>query len=229
MREPAGQRSVPSPYITPIVVFLISLVGPAAVIGLPFTLGWSQDYLSSRLYIFGTLGQALMDLPAMVMLVHGHGEWLDHKRKHLLSTGAGLVCAAVFAAVKMAVVGRLVFMGGVPAFSQSLALAWPWNLMSAAAAILAYGLGEALYVVYFVIAFDAAAGDQRRPLSTGVVITALLWGLSHSWNVVFFGWSALPGALLMVGIGLIIGLLFKSTRSPFGSMIFWSLVNGTSA
>jgi len=192
-------------------------------------LGWPQAYLAAHLYLFGTLGQALMDLPAIVMLVRGNGKWLGQKRQHSISLGAGLVCAAILAGIRVAIAGRLVFMGGVPAFTQSLILAWPWNLVSAVAAILAYGLGEALYVVYFVIAFDATASNPRRLLSRGVIITALLWGLSHSWNVSFFGWSALPGALLMVGIGLIIGLLLKGTRSPFGSMVFWLLVNGTSA
>jgi hypothetical protein len=229
MPEHVGQRAVRSSYTTPIIVFLISLVGPAAVIGLPFMLGWSQDYLSSHLYLFGTLGQALMDLPAIVMLRRGNGKRLSQRRHHIISIGAGLLGAAVLAGVRVALAGRLVFMGGVPAFTQSLTLAWPWNLLSAAAAVLAYGFGEALYVVYFVIAFDATASNPRRLLSRGVMITALLWGLSHSWNVFFFGWSALPGALLMVGIGLIIGLLFKGTRSPLGSTVFWSLVNGTSA
>lgn len=218
-----------SSLITPITVFLLSLAGPAIVLGLPIVLGWSGDTLSSHLYIFGTLGQALMDLPAIVMLARSNGKELGHKHEHVVSLGAGLACAAALAGVKIAASGRWVFMGGVPAFTQSLALAGPWNLISATAAFLAYGPGEALYVVYFVTAFDAAWEHQRRLVSRGVIITALLWGLSHGWNVFFFGWRALPNALLMVGIGLIIGLLFKGTRSPLGSMAFWSLVNGTSA
>lgn len=170
-----------------------------------------------------------MDLLAIVMLARSNGKGLGRKHEHIASLGAGLACAAALAGVKMAASGRLVFMEGVPAFTQSLALAGPWNLISATAAVLAYGPGEALYVVYFVTAFDAAWEYQRRLVSRGVIITTLLWGLSHGWNVFFLGWRALPNALLMVGIGLIIGLLFKRTRSPWGSMVFWSLANGTSA
>ena len=170
MQELVGQRPVRSSYTTPLIVFLISLIGPAAVIGWPFMLGWPQAYLAAHLYLFGTLGQALMDLPAIVMLVRGNGKWLGQKRQHSISLGAGLVCAAILAGIRVAIAGRLVFMGGVPAFTQSLILAWPWNLVSAVAAILAYGLGEALYVVYFVIAFDATASNPRRLLSRGVII-----------------------------------------------------------
>ncbi len=218
-----------STFTTPIAIFLISLIGPAVVLGLPFVLGWQQNYFASHLYIFGTLGQALMDLPALVMLARNKVDWLGRKQDRLLSIGAGLVCAAILAGVKFATSGRLTFMGGVPAFTQSLTLAWPWNLIAATLAMLAYGPGEALYVVYFVIAFDATTDSPHRLISRGVIITALLWGLSHSWNVFFFGWAALSNALFMVGIGLAIGLLFKRTRTALGPIVFWSLVNGTSA
>ena len=229
MQQHSTQRVIRSTLLTPIIVFLLSLVGPAVILGFSLVLGGSQDYLSSRLYLFGTLGQALMDFPAIVMFARGNGKWLGHKHDDVRSIGVGLVCAAVLAAVRVVVARRLVFMGGVPAFTQSLTLAWPWSMISATAAILAYGPGEAIYVVYFVTAFDAAFGNQPRLMSAGVIITALLWGLSHSWNISFFGWGALINALLMVGIGLTIGLLFKGTRSSFGPIIFWSLVNGTSA
>jgi hypothetical protein len=125
--------------------------------------------------------------------------------------------------------GRLVFMGGVPAFTQSLVLTPPWSMIAAILAVLAYGPGEAILVVYLVLAFDAATGDWHRLVSRGVVITALLWGLSHLWNVFFFGWGALANALLMVVVGLMIGLLLKGTHSAWGPMVFWALVNGTSA
>lgn len=68
-----------STFTTPIAVFQILLSGPAIVLGLPLMLGWQQDYLSSRLYLFGTLGQALMDLPAVVMLARTKVDWLGRK------------------------------------------------------------------------------------------------------------------------------------------------------
>jgi hypothetical protein len=229
MQQHLSQRLKRSTFTTPMAIFLISLIGPASVLGLPLMLGWPPDYLSSRLYYFGTLGQALMDLPAIVMLARTRVDWLGRKPDRVLSIAVGVVGAATLAGAKLAVSGQLTFMGGIPAFTQSLTLAWPCNLIAATSAVLVYGPGEALYIVYFVIAFDATTASQHRLLSRGVVITAFLWGLSHSWNVFFFGWAALGNALFMVMIGLAIGLLYKRSRSAAGPMVFWSLVNGTSA
>jgi hypothetical protein len=222
------RRSV---FITPLVVYLISFIGPAIVMGIPIAIGWSSVYLFSHLYVVGTLGQGLMDLPAVVMFArtHADGIWRGRTRDHVISMGAGLACAAVLAGTKIALSGQLVFMKNVPAFTQSLTLAWPWNVISATLAVLAYGPGEAVFVVYLVAAFDTAASNQRPLFSWGVVITALLWGLPHIANIFFFGWGALTNTLFMVVLGLAMGLLFKGTQSSLGPIVFWTLVNGTSA
>lgn len=218
-------------FITPLVVYLISFTGPAIVMGIPIAIGWSKDYLFSHLYVVGTLGQGLMDLPAVVMFARtrADGKWRGRTRDRVISIGAGLACAAVLAGIKIVLSSQLVFMGGIPAFTQSLTLAWPWNMISATLAVLAYGPGEAIFVVYLVAAFDTAVGNQRPLFSWGVVITALLWGLPHIANILFFGWGALTNALFMVGVGMAMGLLFEGTRSSLGPMVFWTLVNGTSA
>jgi hypothetical protein len=237
MNRPRSQTNIEkksyrrfSAFITPLVVYSISFAGPAAVMGIATAvLGWSRDLLYSHLYIIGTLGQLLMDLPALIMFVRSDGSWYSHSRGNLSSIGIGLACAAVLAGLKVALAGRLVFMAGVPAFTQSLALQWPWNLISTTLAVLAYGPGEAIFIVYLTAAFDTAIGNQHRLFSWGIVIAALLWGLPHVANVFFFGWGAIANALLMIVVGLIIGLLFKGTRTSLSSMVFWTLVNGTSA
>ena len=224
-----------SAFLTPLVIYVISFIGPAVVMGIPtMVCGWSKDYLFSHLYVIGTLGQMVMDLPAMVMFTRvrtddrGH----DRTRDRVISIGVGLGCAVVLAGMRIALTGRLMggeFMGGVPAFTQSLALAWPWNVVAASLAMLAYGPGEAIFVVYLIIAFDKAMGSQRPVFSWGVVITAFLWALPHIFNVFYYGLGALSNVLVMVFIGLAMGLLLKGTRSSLGPMVFWTLVNGTSA
>lgn len=233
-REESAQRQSHhrrSAFILPLLVYLISVIGPAVVIGISIAIGWSKSYLLSHLYVVGTLGQGLMDLPAVVMFARTHvdGKWRGRTRDHVISIGAGLACAAVLAGTKIALSGQLVFMEDVPAFTQSLTLAWPWNVISATLAVLAYGPGEAIFVVYLVAAFDTAIGNQHPLFSQSVVITALLWGLPHIANIFFFGWGALANALFMVVVGLAMGLLFKGTRSSLGPVVFWTLVNGTSA
>lgn len=224
-----------SAFIVPLLIYLISFIGPAIVMGIPMTLlGWSKDYQLSHLYVIGTLGQALMDLPAIIMFtrVRPDDRGRGRTRDRVISVGSGLGCAVILAGIRIALTGRLMggaFMGGVPAFTQSLALAWPWNVVSASAALLAYGPGEAIFVVYLVTAFDTAMDSQRPVFSWGVVITAFLWALPHIANVFYLGWGALSNVLVMVFIGLAMGLLLKVTRSSLGPIVFWTLVNGTSA
>ena len=169
-----------------------------------------------------------MDLPAIVTLARANADWLGRKQDQLLSIAMGILGAALLAGARFVLLGRLIFMGGVPALTQSLSLPWPWNLTATPLALLAYGPGEALYIVYFVIAFDATAESPHRSISRGVVVTACLWGLPHIWNVIFFGWGALSNALFMIVIGLVLGLFFKRSRSALGPITLWSLINGTS-
>ena len=119
-------------------------------------------------------------------------------------------------------------MGGVPAFTQSLVLGTPWNIVAASMALLAYGPGEALSVVYLILAFDNAVGNPRSLISRGVIITSTVWALPHIFNVFFFGVSAIPNVLIMFFAGIVMGILLKKTRSSLGPMFFWTLVNGTS-
>ena len=96
-------------------------------------------------------------------------------------------------------------------------------------ALLAYGPGEALFVVYLILAFDKVVGDPKKIFSWGVIITSVLWALPHFFNVIFYGLNAVPNVLIMLFIGLIMGVLLKKTKSSLGPIVFWTLVNGTSA
>jgi hypothetical protein len=217
-----------------LLIYLSSLVGPILVMVLPSqVLGWSNAIQSSRLYILGTLGQSLMDLPALIMFfrIRYYAKGGDSLSVHARSAGIGLVGAAVFAGLRIAMFGELMggqFMGGVPAFSQSLSLDSPWHVLSVGAALLAYGPGEAIFVVAFIRAFDAALDCEERVMSWGLGITAFLWALPHVINVFYIGWRALSNVVIMVFMGLLMGLLWKGTRSSWGPIVFWTLVNGTS-
>jgi membrane protease YdiL (CAAX protease family) len=223
----------------PIAVYLLSFVLPALVMTIPaWIFKWNTDYQFEHLYLFGTLGQLLMDLPAVLLIYRLHSKSEDvsgvknRTRDPVRSAIVGIVCAMVLAAIRIVLTGKLMggeFMGGVPAFTQSLGLESPWKIIAAVLALLAYGPGEALFVVYLILAFDQAAGNSRSLLSAGVIITSILWALPHVFNVVYFGVSAIPNVLIMFFIGIVMGLLLKKTRSSLGPMIFWTLVNGTSA
>lgn len=215
-------------------IYLVSLLGPLLLVVIPTKLlGWSEERQFSNLYLLGTLGQALMDLPALILFLRERPHMRRYARLsvHISSAGVGLAIAVIFAGMRIALFGELMggeFMGGVPAFTQSLALSCPWNVFSAGAALLAYGPGEAIFVVTFIHAFDNALGCQDRLFSWGVGITAFLWALPHIINVFYFGWKALSNVLIMAFMGLVMGVLLKRTRSSWGPILFWTLVNGTS-
>jgi len=232
-------RNLRRSIIAPITVYLLSLILPVLVISIPALIfHWNSDYQLAHAYILGTLGQALMDLPTVVLFNRlrerlGNEAGIQNKtRDRVVSMIVGFVCALLLAAIRVLITGKLMggrFMGGVPAFTQATALRSPWNIIAAVSALFAYGPGEALFVVYLILAFDEAFGNPRSFCSWGVIITALLWALPHLFNVVYFGLSAIPNILMMFFIGIGMGILLKKTRSALGPLIFWTLVNGTSA
>lgn len=224
----------PMSILTPVLVYIFSLLLPAIAMGIPsVVLQWSKDYQIQHLYLIGTIAQALMDLPAVVLFfrMKTAGNASVRIWKSIASGLWGIAGAAVLAGLRILIAGRLLggrFMGEVPAFTQSLNLPPPWNILASIAALLAYGPGEAIFVVYLILAFDKALDNPSGIFSRGVWITAILWVLPHLFNIFYFGLGAIPNALIMFFIGLVMGILLKGTRSSWGPILFWTLVNGTS-
>jgi len=226
-----------SPIIMPVAVSLWAFIVPILLITLPKISNWNADFLSGHSFIFGTIGQVLMDLPAVILFTRlqykpENGTGVQRKTRYrVISAIVGIACAMLLAALRIITIGHLLggrFMGEVPAFTQSLGLGSPWNIIAAGAALLAYGPGEALFVVYLMLAFDKAVGNPRALISWGVIITSIVWALPHLFNVFFFGVSAIPNVLIMFFVGIVMGIILKKTRSALGPMLFWTLVNGTS-
>ncbi len=225
------------PIFTPIGVYILSFILPAIIFALPIYLfKWSTDYVMGHSYIIATVGQLWMDLPAVYLFSRlktlPEIPVKNKTRDRIISIIVGLVCALSLAGIRILAIGHLMggrIMGGVPAFTQSLDLGSPWNIILAVMALLAYGPGEALFVVYLILAFDKVVGDPRRIISWGVIITSLLWALPHFFNIIFYGINAVPNVIIMFFVGLIMGILLKKTRSSLGPIVFWTLVNGTSA
>ena len=230
-----GSRSA---IIVPIAVSLWALIGPILVFIIPMIVfHWSNDFLSAHSYIFGTIAQALMDLPAVILFIrmqYKPGNEIGVQstpRERVISLIVGIVLAMLLAALRILFMGHVMggrFMGQVPAFTQSLDLGSPWNIVAASMALLAYGPGEAIFVVYLIHAFDKVVGNSQSLISWGVIITSIVWALPHIFNIFFYGLNALPNVLIMFFVGIIMGILLKKTRSSLGPMAFWTLVNGTS-
>jgi hypothetical protein len=223
--------------ITPILCFILSMSSIGVFMAIPsLSSWWSMDYFKTHVYLLGTLGQILMDLPPIIFFLflskklRADNLLCTKPREHLKGILIGLLGALVLAGIRLLVVGHFMnysFMGGVDAFMQSMALASPWNILSSVMAILAYGPGEAMFVVYLILAFDNALGNKRL-ISWGVLITSFLWALPHLMNIAIYGSSAIINTGIMFFMGIITAIIFKKTRSILAPMIFWTLVNGTS-
>ncbi len=234
--DPSQIQAAPTKYslLFPLVVYGLSLLISALVLLWPaLFLHGSKDYLTNHIYVVGTIGQLAMDLPAVFLFFRlknktaAPAKW-QHRTVSLI---LGILLAMLLAGVRIFLSGKLMggrFMGEVPAFTQSLSLPQPWNMLAAISALLAYGPGEAIFVVYLILAFDNSLGGQAGIFSRGVFITSILWALPHLFNIFFYGLGAIPNVLIMFFIGLLVGLLLKGTRSSWGPVIFWTLVNGTS-
>jgi len=219
-------------FAAPLIVYLISHA-ISLIMWIPVWQGQS-DKIMANIHVTGTLIQFLMDLPAVAMFIYLR---MDRERgsgfrQHLIGAGVGAALAAVIVGLKFFLSGadQIVFMRNVPAFIQSLSLDSPWNLISASAALLAYGPGEAVAVTYFMLAFDHILGSQDKPswLTWGVVIGAILWALPHLLNAPFQGLgSAIANTVKMIIIGLIFGMALRGSKSWIAPVVFWTLTNGT--
>lgn len=213
--------------LTPFFVFIVSSLMAGLAFMVPTALA-SQTYVNARLYLYGTLAQFLMDIPAVVLLFRSRWSLLGSRRERRQGLIIGIAAAVAAALVRILVNGPITFMRQVPAFDQGLTLPVPWNLLSSAFTILAYGPGEALIQVYLILAFDRAVNQHDRTFSLGVFANAILWGLGHVAAIISLGWVAIGNALIMFAVGILTGVMFKETKSATAPMVFWTLVNGTS-
>jgi len=219
---------------TPVVVYLASLLIPFVVITL-ITQGQSNSDLKTKMFLIGLVAQTLMDLPAVVMYIYLRmdREWGASFRQHLIGIGVGLILAIIINGIKLITQDdhTIEFMKGVPAFTQSMILLdSPWNLIGASVAVLVFGPGEAIWVAYFMQAFDRALGtsDRRAWLTWGILIGAVLWALPHLGMTQFYDLaSVLTNTAQILGIGLIFGMALRGTKSVLAPIVFWTLINGT--
>ncbi len=214
----------------PLTVYLVSQAASLMIL-IPVLRGQS-DQLMTNLHVTGTLAQTLMDLPAVAMFVYlaMYREWGGGFRRHLIGAGVGLALAVVVIGIKFFMGGsdQIIFMRNVPAFIQSLNLESPWHMISALAALLAYGPGEAVAVTYYMLAFDRILKSRGKWLTWGVFIGAILWALPHLLNAPFQGvGSAVANTVKMVIIGLIFGMGLRGSKSWLAPVVFWTLTNGT--
>jgi len=99
-------------------------------------------------------------------------------------------------------------------------VAAPWNIFYGLLSIFAWGALEVFFVVWLIDNTDAIFGSQDKIFSWGLLITVVVFGLTHTLTTDFFN------AIYTSFIFLILGLIFKTTRNSYGPMLAWTLING---
>ncbi len=105
----------------------------------------------------------------------------------------------------------------------SFNLPFPLNLWYAFFGVFAYGPLEVFFVVWLIVNTDRIFGSLERMVSPGLIITVLVFGLSH---VVFSPGGGLVNAISVTITFFILGLIYKYTGNSIGPMIAWTLMNG---
>ena len=93
-----------------------------------------------------------------------------------------------------------------------------WKPVTALLAILAYGPLEVFFVIWLIHNTDRLYNSVTKILSTGLLVTILLYGVLH-----YFSQGV--NALVIAAIFLLLGLIFKATRNAIGPLVAWTLMN----
>ncbi|WFO74604.1 hypothetical protein J4526_05850 [Desulfurococcaceae archaeon MEX13E-LK6-19] len=111
---------------------------------------------------------------------------------------------------------------GSPRF-ESFNLLFPYNIWYAFLGVFAYGPLEVFFVIWLIVNTDLVFKSIGKVFSPGLLITVLVFGLSH---IVLSPQGGIVNAISVTITWLILGLVFKYTKNSIGPMIAWTLING---
>ena len=106
---------------------------------------------------------------------------------------------------------------------SSFNLRFPYNVWYALLGVFAYGPLEAFFTTWLIVNTDVVFHGLEKVFSPGLLVTVLVFGLSHTFL------SPQAGVVNAIGVAvewMILGLIFKYTRNSVGPMIAWTLING---
>lgn len=129
---------------------------------------------------------------------------------------SGLFVAALFG---FAFLSTGQWMSGVE--TPSFHLNFPWNIWYAALGVFAYGPLEVFFVMWLVANTDRIFKSENRTMSWGLIVTVVIFAMTHILT------TSIYNAFYTGSIFFVLGLIYKYTKNSTGSMIAWTLINGT--
>jgi len=187
-----------------------------------FVKGWRIDEIFERLYIEPYLASyveivSVGGLPLLITLLYGDSPSTYGLRKE------GLIKSLVLSLLLVVVYAlALIALKGPPRLSHvCFNLDYPYNIWYALLGVFAYGPLEVFFVIWLIVNTDLALKSDRL-LSPGLVITTVIFGLSHLLSAPKAGYT---NTISVTVTFLILGLIFKYTKNSIGPMIAWTILN----
>ena len=170
-----------------------------------------EPYLASYGEVVGVGG-----LPLLISLIRRDSpEMYGLRRQGLLKSLALSILPAIAILVARIAYNDLSFEG--------FGLSFPYNVWYAVLGVLAYGPLEVFFVVWLIVNTDNILNTLEKTVSPGLLITVLIFGLSH---IFLSPQGGLLNAIKVTIIFMALGLIFKYTKNSIGPMIAWTLING---
>lgn len=134
--------------------------------------------------------------------------------------GRSLLLSGIFVAVIFAT-GYLMSGEVISDSRETLFVTAPWNYWYGLSSILVWGALEVFFVVWLIENTDAIYPGRSRLLSWGLIVTVVLFALTHPVSS-----GGLFNAAYTGFIFLLLGLIFRYSRNIYGPMLAWTLING---
>ena len=106
---------------------------------------------------------------------------------------------------------------------NSFSLRFPYNVWYALLGVFAYGPLEVFFMTWLIVNTDIVFHGSEKVFSPGLLITVLIFGLSH---IFLSPQAGVVNAIRVAAEWLILGLIFKYTKNSIGPIIAWTLING---
>jgi len=130
-----------------------------------------------------------------------------------------MICSVVYAGV-MILSGYLMTGQIMKDDRVALSLNFPLNIWYGLGGILVWGPLEVFFFNWLVVNTERALNEQERRISLGLIITVILFTLTHVFTTNWFN------AIYTGIIFLVIGIIFKLSKNIFGPMMAWTIING---
>jgi len=170
----------------------------------------SEPYLSSYLEFICAGGLPL----AITLLCRENFSIYGLRRKNLRKSVILSLIYAAFILIPKIIYGNFRY--------TSFKLPFPLNLWYAFLSILSYGPLEIFFITWLIVNMDCVFNSLEKIISPGLIITILVFGLSH----VVFARGGIVNAISVTINFFVLGLIFKYTGNSIGPMISWTITNG---